>query len=70
MKIYRKRFVPDEIIDISSDEIIFRDEDENVCYSYIPYYSIDKNVLKDIFIEIMQFIFGLLPLLISRCICT
>ena len=33
---------------------IFRDEDENVCYSFIPYYSIDKNVLKDIFIEIME----------------
>ena len=27
MKIYRKRFIPDEIVDISSDEVIKRTED-------------------------------------------
>ena len=35
-------------------KIIFKDEDENVCYSYIPYYNIEKTVLKDTFIEIMK----------------
>ena len=42
---------------ITEDElykIVFKDEDENVCYSYIPYYSIDKTVLKNTFIEIMK----------------
>ena len=27
MKIYRKRFIPDELVDISSDEILHNDED-------------------------------------------
>ena len=35
-------------------KLIFRDEDQNVCYSFIPYYNIDKTVLKEIFIEIMN----------------
>lgn len=28
MKIYRKRFVPDEIVDISGDEVIYRDSEK------------------------------------------
>lgn len=28
MKIYRKRYVPDEIIDISGDEVVYRDENK------------------------------------------
>lgn len=28
MKIYRKRFIPNEIVDISSDKVIFRDENK------------------------------------------
>ena len=35
-------------------KLIFKDEEENICYSYIPYYSIDKYVLKEYFIEIME----------------
>ena len=27
MKLFRKRFIPDEIIDISKDEVIYRDDD-------------------------------------------
>ena len=28
MKIYRKRFIPDEIIDISNDEVIYKDDEK------------------------------------------
>lgn len=35
MKIYRKRFIPDEIVDISSDEIIHMDE-ELIITKWLP----------------------------------
>ena len=35
MKMYRKRFIPDEIIDISGDEVIYRDK-ERLITKWIP----------------------------------
>ena len=35
MKIYRKRYIPDEIVDISSDELIYRD-DKKLITKWLP----------------------------------
>ena len=34
--------------------IIFKDEEKDECYFYTPYYNIEKNVVKEIFIEVMN----------------
>ena len=34
--------------------IIFKDEEKDECYFYTPYYNIERNVLKDNFIEVMN----------------
>ena len=34
--------------------IIFKDEEKEECYYYLPYYNIEKNVLKENFIEVMN----------------
>ena len=34
--------------------LIFCEEETKECYSYIPYYNIEKTVLKEIFIEVMN----------------
>ena len=34
--------------------IIFKDEEKDECYYYTPYYNIERNVLKDNFIEVMN----------------
>ena len=34
--------------------IIFKDEENDECYYYLPYYNIEKNVLKENFIEVMN----------------
>ena len=35
MKIYRKRYIPNEVVDISSDEIIYQDE-KMIVTKWIP----------------------------------
>ncbi len=40
MKIFRKRFVPFEIIDISGDEVLYRD-DEKLITKWLPIHDRD-----------------------------
>ena len=35
-------------------KIIFKDEEKDEYYYYIPYYNIEKNVLKENFTEVMN----------------
>ena len=47
----------DELSKVSEEDlykIIFKDEENDEYYYYMPYYNIEKNVLKDNFIEVMN----------------